>query len=220
MKGKTLLRKSALVFIALALVFTSVAVSAEPVSAATKTIKSTTYNQVIVSKSTAYCAMGNTIKKVNLNTGKVTTLYKDISEYMECGEMILKGDYLYFTAKCNGVILRRVSVKNKKCVTIDSGLNIRNIGISGKKLYYTADYGAKYPNKKGVKMVASLSGKNMKKTSVKVSEKKLKTNKKGYKVTGKTTGKKTSDDAEQFKYTLVKPGDDISLGTLWLRQMM
>ena len=215
MKGKTLLRKSALVFIALALVFTSVAVSAEPVSAASKKIKSKAYDQVVVSKNTAYCTMGNTIKKVNLKTGKVTTLYKDKDEFMECGEMILKGDYLYFKSSCSGVILRRVNVKTKKSKTIDYGMDLWNIGISGKKLYYTAGYGTKYPNKDGVKIVASLSGKNMKKTSVKVSQKKLKTNKKGYKVTRKATGKTKSDDSEEFKYTLVKPGKDISLGTLW-----
>lgn len=157
--------------------------------AASKTIKSTFYNQVIKDGNTAYCAGAGGIYKVRLKNGKVKSsklVHEDpaTGPYSYVSSMKKKGNYIYFNSATEGTVdyLMRIKAtggKAKTLLTSNTDAWVDAVAIKGKKIYY------KY---NGKNRVMSLNGKDKKSTSVKAVQKARKSNAKGYRVIIKEKG--------------------------------
>ena len=167
----------------------AVAVAFMPTSAfAASKVKMKTYNEVIKSKNTAYCAGAAGLYKVKLKKGKVKSkklIFKGPKVdacYASVEKMKKKGKYIYFVTGENNsdeLMLFRVKTNGK------SKKHITNTGwyvIKGKKLYtteyepditYSTDFIVHY-----YKM--TLTGKKKKETKTKVRMTDVFTNAKGY----------------------------------------
>lgn len=168
--------------------FVAVSFMPQPASAATKTVKSTTYDQVVKSGNTAYCAGANALYKVKLTKNgkvkKVTCTYKGGPAWDKKARLIRnmkkKGKYLYYVdfGGSDGSVtyLKRMNTatkKSKKIVFTDN--MFYGYAIKKGKLY------AKYhDDDKVVKKSMKLNGKSKKKTSKKIVMKTKKSNAKGY----------------------------------------
>ena len=162
----------------------------QPADAASKKVSSTTYDRVIKSGNTAYCAGAYHIYKVKLTKSgkvkKVTRIVKGGPVWGKSARMIkymtLKGKYLYYAdygvSDGSCIKLIRVNTKTKKkqdLVFTDS--MFYGYAIKGDKLY------CKYDEEgKAVTKVMKLNGKSKKKTSKKVSMKHWNSNNKRYSI--------------------------------------
>lgn len=157
-------------------------------SAASKTVSSTTYDQVVKSGNTAYCAGAYAIYKVKLSkSGKVKKVTRIVNggTVWDSGtrmirHMMKKGKYLYYVdyGACDGSAtnLKRVNTETKKTKKLVFTDNVfYGYAIKDKKLF------AKYDSDgKAIKRSMKLNGKSKKKTSKKIVMKTHKSNKKGY----------------------------------------
>ena len=159
----------------------------QPASAASKSVSSTTYDQVVKDGNTAYCAGAYAIYKVKLSkSGKVKKVTRIVKggtvwdrDARMIGHMKKKGKYLYYLdyGELDGSVtyLKRVNTetkKKKKLVFTDCDFNA--YAIKDKKLY------CKYYDEKTVKKVMKLDGSSKKKTSKKIVMHTKKSSTKGY----------------------------------------
>jgi Tol biopolymer transport system component len=178
-----------LLAVMIALVFS--AVSTLEVSAASRTIKMKTYDDVIKSGNTVYCNTSDGIYKVNAKSGKAVRLVKRNPE-KSIWEMKKKGKYIYYKMTDEDTVyLYRIKItggKAKKLYNGDSEKWIMSYVISGKKIYYTEN---RYEsgNDKCYNKVMKLNGKSKKKTGVIAKEICKMTNKKGWSIKEKYKGK-------------------------------
>ena len=162
-----------------------------------KTVYSTTYNEVIKGSTYAYCSTGKGLYRVNPKTNKIKRIASAASPWASPATMKLYKGYIYYTAGdgVNNMLYRvKTNGKNKKFLG-----NVANYAIKNKTIYYThytynEDTGREVPQHKKM----SLTGKNKKKTVYKVYMKNKATNKKGYRV-------KTVESSNKLTYYLVKP---------------
>ena len=169
----------------------AIAVSFMPANTfAASTAKMTSYDQVIKSGSTVYCAGAEGIYKVKVKKGKVVSKKRlvdaeSFGAYSYYSGMKKKGKYIYTQSSSEGTLfsLVRVRTSNGKCKTLASANDKGeiNYAIKKSKIYYKPSYG-------GAKKAMKLNGKNKKKTSVKPVMKHRKSNAKGYKVIMKEKG--------------------------------
>ena len=163
-----------------------------------KTVYSTTYNEVIKGSTYAYCSTGKGLYRVNPKTNKIKKISSEGMPDIEPVAMKLYKGYIYYLVGdgINNCLYRvKTNGKNKKFLG-----NVANYAIKNKTIYYThytynEDTGREVPQHKKM----SLTGKNKKKTVYKVYMKNKATNKKGYRV--KTVEKSSG----KCIYYLVKP---------------
>ena len=179
----------------------AVAVAFMPVMsfAASKTVKMTSYEQVIKSGNTAYCAGARGLYKVTLKKGKVKKvkiLYSTGRTWFEGSQlsaMKKKGNYIYFVL-VSGIDcqLYRIKTSGKKRKLLATGYDsFVDYAIKGKKIYYgccTDDWDENY-----VTRVMKLNGKSKKRTSVTPVLKIKNSNKSGYKMIYRTKGSYVQD---------------------------
>ena len=181
-KITTYQRKARIVIIA-ALVAALIASSMMVTFAATgsKTVYSTTYNEVIKGSTYAYCSTGKGLYRVNPKTNKIKRIASAASPWASPATMKLYKGYIYYTAG-DGVnnMLYRVKTNGKYKRRLGS---VAEYAIKNGTIYYTY-YSYDYDAEKEVILhkKMSLLGKNKKKTSYKVSMKTRNTNKTGYRV--------------------------------------
>ena len=162
-----------------------------------KTVYSTTYNEVIKGSKYAYCSTGKGIYRVNPKTNKIKKISSEGMPDIEPMAMKLYKGYIYYLVGdgINNCLYRvKTNGKNKKFLG-----NVADYAIKNKTIYYThytynEDTGREVPQHKKM----SLTGKNKKKTVYKVYMKNKATNKKGYRV-------KTVENSNKLTYYLVKP---------------
>lgn len=160
--------------------------------AATKSVKMMTYDQVVKSGNTVYCAGAEGIYKVKVKKGKVVSKKiivraESFGAYSYYSGMKKKGKYIYVQSSSEGTLfsLIRVKASNGKCKCLAS-LNDKgsvNYVIKGKKIFYKGEWGK-------TKKVMRLNGKAKKKTSTKPIMKHKRSNAKGYSVIMKEKGSK------------------------------
>lgn len=178
-------KKVITMFLALALVFTSLVFTAEPVAAKSKKVKSKVYDKVYVTGKTAYCLAQAKVVKVNLKNNKAKVIYGDTDSVTNLKSMMKCGNYLYVIEECFGQNqLIRINIKKKKGKGIAD--NVEKYAFKKGKIYYTDlieddDTGALHKNNK----VMKANGKNKKKSPVVAKMKSFKKNKKGYKIIAK-----------------------------------
>ena len=192
------IRKARIVIIA-ALVAALIASSMMVTFAATgsKTVYSTTYNEVIKGSTYAYCSTGKGLYRVNPKTNKIKKISSEGMPDIEPVAMKLYKGYIYYLVGdgINNCLYRvKTNGKNKKFLG-----NVANYAIKNKTIYYphdtyNEDTGREVPQHKKM----SLTGKNKKKTVYKVYMKNKATNKKGYRV-------KTVESSNKLTYYLAKP---------------
>lgn len=189
------------VVIALAFMVTTTA----EVSAASKTVKMKSYDEVIKSGKYAYCNTFTGIYRYNLKTGQKKQLTKVEGDFAVTG-MKKRGKYIYYLY--NGPMsndLYRVSIYGGKAKKIFNGFDTKGVEsyvISGNKIYVT--YGI---NKH---KVMKLNGKSKKKTGVTAKMTSAVSNKKGWKITRKQKGR--------YMYSYLKTPSKkvrISKGEVW-----
>ena len=166
-----------------------------------KTLKVTTYEDVIKSGNTVYVSGAGGIYRVNLKTSKVTKVF-DLEEYAGSyvTDMKLYKGYLYFIIRSNmtGGSICRIKKNSKKMTFVASEAYMpdRYTFYKG-KLYY--GHINMDPNGEDLKYKScSLSGKNKKSAKVKITVKHKKTNANGY--SGMSTYKTAINDNDYEYY--------------------
>lgn len=166
-------------------------------SAAPKTVKMNTYDEVIKSGNYVYCNCVKGILKVNLKTKKVTTLENDAAKankemggiYSGYSHMSLKGNYLYYYSGSGSVTdtrIMRTNIQTGKTETLMKATNnntfveIHDYAIKGNKLYVSGSLYDNDDNETPVTYVMALNGKSLKNTSVQAISNYKKTNINGY----------------------------------------
>lgn len=161
--------------------------------AAGGTVSSTTYNEVIKSGNTVYCAGAKGIYKVKLKKGKVKSK-KLIAKaanplagaYTYVGHMKKKGGYIYYLHSSEGTLfsLNRVNIKSKKRQFLLSTNDQRYFGyvLKGKKIYIDYQDGSDDYNIRPNVISMKLNGSGKKHSSVRPMMKTKTSNKKGYSV--------------------------------------
>ena len=197
-----------------------------PVSMAStsKTIKMTTYSDVLKDGNTVYCNTFLGISKVDLTNGKVSLFVKNPDyDYLGFDGMKIHKGYLYYFRNGTAIastLLYRINLKSKKKQVLASAGSKTFYGIDGyaikkNKLYITGwkDKGNKEIT---VKRVAKLNGKSKKKTSIKVKnywKTEKKTNAAGYEL---LYNLEDYDEDEGYGtvswYLLTPEGDEYYLG--------
>ena len=172
--------------------------------AASGKVKMTTYNEVIKINNTVYCAGAKGIYKVKLKNGRIKSkkLLTRASTPMSGGYTYIyymkkKGGYIYYIHATEGTFwtLFRVNEKTGKRQKIADFGEQHYFGyvIKGKKIYYDEPlYDEDYNVKTNVLSI-NLNGSSPKKSSVKPNMKSKSSNKKGYSVVIKDTGKYSKD---------------------------
>lgn len=166
-------------------------------SAAPKTVKMNTYDEVIKSGNYVYCNCVKGILKVNLKTKKVTTLENDAAKankemggiYSGYSHMSLKGNYLYYYSGSGSVTdtrIMRTNIQTGKTETLMKATNnntfveIHDYAIKGNKLYVSGSLYDNDDNETPVTYVMALNGKGVKRTSGQAITNHRKTNINGY----------------------------------------
>ena len=169
-------------------------------SAAPKTVKMNTYDEVIKSGNYVYCNCAKGILKVNLKTKKVTTLENDAAKSSEKMDgvvvfhagyrnMSLKGNYLYYFFESESVTATRIMRTNihtgktetlMKATNNSTFMEINDYAIKGNKLYVSGSLYDNDDNETPVTYVMALNGKGVKRTSGQAITNHRKTNINGY----------------------------------------
>lgn len=169
-------------------------------SAAPKTVKMNTYDEVIKSGNYVYCNCVKGILKVNLKTKKVTTLENDAAKSSEKMDgvvvfhagyrnMSLKGNYLYYFFESESVTATRIMRTNihtgktetlMKATNNSTFMEINDYAIKGNKLYVSGSLYDNDDNFTPVTYVMALNGKGVKRTSGQAITNHRKTNINGY----------------------------------------
>lgn len=206
----------------MAVFFTFALFASTEANAASSTKTAKVYTEVIKSGNTAYCSTGSCIYKVKLKNKKAVSKKRLVKcgEDESIGEMKLKGSYLYYTRNyAVGGNLRRVNVKTGKkqdVIVQDEGyfkgsvsLSIYAFAFKGNKLYARVSYDdGSMENYRTRNFVSKLSGKSIKKSSVRVKNKKKATNVSSYKLVMKEI---ETGDSYDFKYYLKTPAGELFL---------
>lgn len=178
---KLISRKTLTVIVALMLVMTFV-IAPSDTYAASKTVKSTTFNNTLKSGSTVYCTDSNKLYAVDLRTGAVRTLYT--GKYGYVTNMKKKGNYLYFNEMSQGVEggrLNRINLKTAKKQVLAKNNVYPQYAIRGSKIYYVYSKVSNNGNSvKQYKKVMNLNGKKKKSTKTKIKMTSKLTNANGY----------------------------------------
>ncbi len=132
---RAVLKKTAIIMIAIAVMFSFTLVPTES-NAATKVKKGTTYQCIKVkNKKTVYCTNYNHVFKVSLKKKKVVKKWRG---YGYNDMLKLKGNFLYFNGHGNGIgysHIYRINLKTNK-----KKLLVKNVYdayvVSGKRIYY------------------------------------------------------------------------------------
>jgi predicted methyltransferase len=200
MKKKT---KFAVIFALIAALILSNTVSA---FAASKTKKMTVYNEVIKSDKYVYCAAGNGIYKIDLETGSNQKLVKnDAYPFVGIGGMKLYKGYLYYLTGGSGIAspsLYRIKTNGKGNKKLDSA---DMYVIKKKKVYYTKRVGDSY--NKSVKRQMNLNGSKKKKSSYRVKSTFKDSNATGYYI------KQVESGSGVYSDYLVTPDKQILIST-------
>ena len=193
-------------------------------AASGKTVKMTSYDDVVKVNNTAYCSIGNAVYKVNLNTGKASKL-KKVYGFGPTDMRYYKG-YLYFISGCtdNGEIaygwrLYRLNVKTKKLQKLYTvhgcypEPEYMGYAISGNKIYLQWK---KIVNSDGdlktIRKSMKLNGKSVKNSKVKVNTTIKHTNNKSYKLIVDDSEYDEEEDCGWIYYSLKTPGKRLYLG--------
>ena len=183
------------------------------VFAAGTTVKSTTYD-VIKSGKTVYCAANSGIYKVKLNKhGKLKSKKKlvKMSRKYAYTYMIKKGKCLYFVKDAGAdskALICRVKTSGGNVKTLAKMDGMGHYAIKNSKIYYIVSYETDSDGmitKTNCK-VMNLDGSSKEDTTMEPVMKLKSTNKKGYKLTYKVSGKKIKD-------VLKTPKGKITLGS-------
>ncbi len=183
LRRKRLFRTVTAIALALSLIMSCTFVS----SAASGTVKSKLYSEVIKSGKYVYCTDGHSIYRVNIKNNKVKRLVKEPIA-LDITMKLHKG-YIYYmwSGEADYSDLCRVKAKGggKKTLATDVE-GIRNFAIKGKRIYY-AHYNGDDPDnpKKVYDRNKTLNGKNKKKNKVKGYATVKKRNAKGYTIVKK-----------------------------------
>ena len=207
---------SVLVVIMIVVLLTTV-VPVSSVSAKTKTMKMTLYDQVIKKGKYAYCCDKGLIYKVNLKTNKVKKLIK--SPNYRSNMKLYKG-YIYYNDFTWGssIHISRVKTNGKANKYLAWQTDEMGYVIKGKRIYYRdIEWNEDTDEESRVTYSIKLNGKNRKKVKYRVKPIYKNTNKKGYKVIVKRSSDFDDFDGTGYMISYLKKpnGKRIRLAKLY-----
>lgn len=189
------------ILIALIIVVTA---APQAMAASGSTKKMTVYTDVIKKGNTVYCAASSGVYKAKLKNNKVVSKKRLARAYYGVRDMKVKSGYLYYRCPYPvGETLYRINLKTGKDEAVFApekgrfknsySVSVLSYAFKGNKLYAKIEYNDSKDNFHTKTFVAKLNGKASKVTSVKLSNKSKRTNKKGYKIV-----EKESDDGGRY----------------------